>query len=79
MNAEQQAGTIALQRQMHAYLDSLVPAGMAESIVTTACLVAVTERVLLASSPTRAAAWLRGQALAVERFGPAMLEALRSR
>ena len=72
MTPEQQAETIALQRQMHAYFDSLAVAGIAEPTIVTAALVAASERVLKASTPTQTAAWLRGQALAIEKFGPAM-------
>lgn len=76
MTPDDQAETIELQRQMHAYFDSLAVAGMSENVIVTAALVAATERVLRVSTPTKAAAWLRGQALAIEKFGPEMLAAL---
>ena len=75
MTPAQQAEVIELQRQMHEYLNTLVASGMDEATVSTAALVAASERVLMASTPTQAAAWLRGQALAIEKFGPAMIEA----
>lgn len=78
MTPEQQAETIELQRHVHAYLNNLITSGIAEPVVVTAALVAVAERVLRVSTPTRTAAWLRGQALAVERFGPEMLEAMEA-
>ena len=78
MTPDQQAETIALQRQMHAYFDSLAVSGIAEATVVSAALVAASERVLRASSPTQTAAWLRGQALAIEKFGPAMVEAMKA-
>lgn len=76
MTPEQQAEVIELQRQMHAYFDSLAVAGIPEATIVTAALVAASERVLMASTPTQTAAWLRGQALAVEKHGAAMKAAL---
>lgn len=76
MTPQQQAETIELQRQVHAYVDNLIVAGMEPNVVVTAILLAATERVLRASTPTQTAAWLRGQALNVERFGAEMKAAL---
>lgn len=72
MSPTQQAEVIELQRQMHAYFDALAVAGLPEQTIVTAALVAASERVLKASTPTQTAAWLRGQALAVEKFGHEM-------
>jgi hypothetical protein len=76
MTPEQQTETIALQRQMHAYFDSLAVAGIPEPIIVTAAIVAASQRVLKVSTPTQAAAFLRGHALNMEKFGPAMKKAM---
>ena len=75
MTADDQAEITDLQRQLHAYMNNLIASGLSPAIVTTAMLGAASERVLLASSPTMTAAWLRGHALAIEKFGPAMIAA----
>ncbi|SEM54230.1 hypothetical protein SAMN05192583_0566 [Sphingomonas gellani] len=76
MTPDEQAEIVALQRQMHAYFDSLTVAGINPAIIATAALTAASERVLVASTPTQTAAWLRGQALAIEKFGAEMLREL---
>lgn len=76
MTPEQQTETVELQRAFHAYFDSLVVAGIDPAVIVTAALVAASERVLKVSTPTQTAAWLRGQALAVEKFGGAMKAAM---
>lgn len=76
MTPEQQNETIALQRQIHAYFDTLAVSGIPEPIIVTAAIVAASERVLKASTPTQAAAFLRGHALNMEKFGPAMKQAM---
>jgi len=78
MTAQDQEEVANLQRQFDAYVGNLIASGLSPAVVTTALLGAASERVLLASTPTQTAAWLRGHALAIEKFGPAMLEAARA-
>ena len=76
MTADERAEMTALQRKLHEFLNSLVIAGFGERVVVASVLVAATERVLMASTPTQTAAWLRGQALNVEKHGAALKAAI---
>lgn len=66
---------VLMQRQMHEYLNTLVISGYDDNTVCTAMIIAASERVLLASSATRTAAWLRGHALNIEKHGNELIEA----
>lgn len=78
MSPEQEAEVVRLQRQMHDYLGTLISSGIEPNVAVTAAVIAATERVLVASTPTQTAAWLRGHALLVEKHGQKMLSALRA-
>jgi hypothetical protein len=58
--------TRELHAKAHAWIDSLLVAGVGENAAVTALLVAATDRVLLAAGPTAAADWLRGHADNIE-------------
>ena len=55
-----------LHAKAHAWIDSLLVAGVTENAVVTALLVAATDRVLMAGGPAKAADWLRGHADNIE-------------
>jgi CBS domain containing-hemolysin-like protein len=76
MTPAQQAEAVKLQRQLHAYLDNLSVAGFNAAVIAASTLTAVCERLLLASTPTQAAAVLRGHALLIEKYGETMVAEL---
>ncbi len=64
-----------INQQTHAWMDSLLTAGVSEAAAVTGAMNALIERALVSGGPEKTAKWLRGQARYTERHGGDLIAA----